>query len=101
MYNPQRISVKPEDLPQELQPVLEKLAERVHDTWAAGRFEENWVYGPTRDDAKKTHPDLVPYGELPESERQYDRYTAAQTIQYLLDMGYHIIKKDDAEQKNV
>ena len=94
MYNPKRIFADPKALPQDLQEVLEQLAERVHDTWAAGRFEENWVYGPVRDDVKKTHPDLVPYSELTESEREYDRYTAAQTIQFLLDMGYRIVKED-------
>lgn len=93
MYNPEYVQIRPEDLPAELQPVLEALAEKVHDTWAAGRIRENWVYGPKRDDNMKTHPDLVPYSELPDSERQYDRITAAQTIRYLLDMGYELVKK--------
>lgn len=93
MYDPQVKQVDPRSLPEELLPVLEQLAEKVHDTWAAGRIRENWVYGPVRDDVKKTHPDLVPYAELPEAEREYDRVTAAQTIQYLLDMGYSIVKK--------
>ena len=36
------------------------LAENVHDTWAKGRMDDGWTYGPVLDDAKKQHPCLVP-----------------------------------------
>jgi hypothetical protein len=54
------------------------------------RLSEGWIWGPKRDDAKKTHPCLVPYAELPESEKEYDRQTALETIKAILALGYRI-----------
>ncbi len=92
MYDPHPPAVEPGDLPAALRPAMEHIAETVHDTWAAGRLAEGWRYGPRRDDDARTHPCLVPYSELPESEKLYDRRTAAQTIQCLLDLGYRLEK---------
>src|SRR5208282_3864404 len=52
------------------------------------RIAQGWRYGPRRDDQQKEHPDLVPYEQLSESERQYDRQTAMESIKALLAMGY-------------
>ena len=38
----------------------------------------------------KTHPDLVPYAELAESEKDYDRKTAVETLRAILKLGYRI-----------
>ena len=62
------------------------LAENVHDTWA----DAGWTYGPVRDDAKKQHPCLVPYADLPESEKAYDRATAVSTLKFICKRGYSI-----------
>lgn len=93
-YEPKAGMVTPEDLPAEFHPLMEQIAEQVHDAWAAGRLAEGWRYGPVLDREAKTHPDLVPYGQLPESERAYDRRTAAQTIDGLLRLGYRIVKAE-------
>ena len=92
MYNPQINLITPEDLPEELYAVLESIAEQVHDTWAAGKLAAGWTYGPHLDEAAKTHPSLVPYNELDDAEKDYDRRTAAQTIYCLLEQGYSITK---------
>ncbi len=73
--------------------LLESLAKHVHDTWTAGRIEEGWSYGKVRDDNHKTTPCLVPYDELPEEEKEYDRATALATLQFILDKGYEIKKQ--------
>jgi ryanodine receptor 2 len=78
-------------LPAPLAGVTERLAERIHDAWAARRLEEGWTRGPRRDDARKTHPGLVPYDELPESEKEYDRQTARAAILTLLALGYRVV----------
>lgn len=91
-YHPQPIIVRPEQLPQALQPALESIARQVHDVWAAGRMGEGWTYAPHLDEEKKTHPSLRPYEELSREEQDYDRRTAAQTIACLLRMGYRIEK---------
>ena len=94
MYHP-KLHDNAGQLPEELLPLRELLAEDIHDTWAAGRLSEGWQYGPTLDQEKKFHPCLVPYDHLPESEKDYDRRTAAATIQGILSHGYRIIKGDD------
>lgn len=86
-------------LPDFLAPLVERLAEKVHDRWAAQRLEEGWIYGPHRDDGRKTTPNLVPYAELPEVEKNYDRTTALTTLRGLYREGYRITpaaKTDDA-----
>ncbi len=91
-YKPMPINTTNIELSPELLALTETLAANNHDIWAAGRIAEGWRYGPMRDDAKKTHPDLVPYDQLPEEEKQYDRNTVLGTIKTIIAMGYHIAK---------
>ena len=37
---------------------------------------------------------LVPYDELPESEKEYDRNTAIETLKLIIKLGYKITRKD-------
>lgn len=92
MYEPKPIDTAGVTLPPELLELTERIAENVHDVWAAGRIREGWTYGENRDDAKKTTPCLVPYGELTEGEKEYDRETALQTLKLIIKLGYHIEK---------
>lgn len=92
MYNPLLIDVSDVVLPLEFEDLIEALAENVHDIWAKGRINDGWTYGPVRDDARKHHPCLVPYGELPESEKEYDRNTAVSTLKFIVKKGYAIYK---------
>ena len=77
-------------LPESLAQLVESLAENVHDTWAKGRLDDGWTYGPVRDNEKMQHPCLVPYGELPEPEKEYDRNTAISTLKFIVKNGYRI-----------
>jgi RyR domain-containing protein len=72
--------------------LTEVLARNAHDVWARQRLRDGWHYGPQRDDSRKEHPCLVPYEELPESEKQYDRNAAMETLKTILALGYHIEK---------
>ena len=92
MYKPNPIDTTKIALPPELLELTEKIAENVHENWSAGRIAEGWRYGPTRDDAKKTTPCLVPYAQLPEAEKEYDRVTALETLKLMLALGYRIEK---------
>ena len=89
-YIPKPIDTSYINLPEELLALTEKIAENVHDVWAVGRIEQGWTYGSVRDDAKKETPCLVPYNELPESEKEYDRNTAMETLKLIIKMGYSI-----------
>ena len=75
-------------LPDEVLALAEQLARNTHEVWAAQRLKDGWVWGPARDDAQKQHPCLVPYEELPEEEKDYDRHTALETLRLIRDAGY-------------
>lgn len=90
MYVPKPIETEGIVLDEELVELTERLAENAHDHWAETRMREGWTYGERRDDGKKTHPDLVPYGELPETEKEYDRKTAMETLKAIVALGYVI-----------
>lgn len=92
-YRPQPVDTRDVVLPESLTPLIETLAENVHETWAKGRMDDGWTYGPVRDDAKKKHPCLVPYAALPESEKAYDRNTAISALKLICKMGHGIDKK--------
>lgn len=91
-YNPQPISVEDIELDADLEDLTEAIAENAHDIWARARINEGWSYGPVRDDEKRLHPDLVPYAKLPESEKEYDREMAMQTLRLVQRLGYKIKK---------
>ena len=93
MYTPNPIDTSKIDLPEELVELTEKIAENVHENWSAGRIKEGWTYGESRNDALKTTPCLVPYSELSDSEKEYDRVTAIQTLKLIVALGYKIEKK--------
>lgn len=91
-YRPEPKDTSKVVLSEELLALTEQIAENVHDVWALGRIREGWTYGEVRDDKKKTTPCLVPYGELSESEKEYDRNTALQTLKLIVSLGYRIEK---------
>lgn len=90
MYEPKPIDTSDVQLSSELLELTEKIAENVHDVWAAGRIEQGWTYGTERNDEVKTTPCLVPYSELPDSEKEYDRNTALETLKLIIKLGYKI-----------
>ena len=91
-YIPAPVDTSCVDLPQALDELTENMARNVHEIWAAGRIAEGWSYGPQRNDDLKQHPYLIPYENLPESEREYDRHTAMETLKLILLLGYRIEK---------
>ena len=92
MYTPKPINTDDVKLNEELLKLTEKLAENTHEVWAAGRISEGWSYGEKRDDINKQTPCLVPYEELDESEKEYDRKTAMETLKLIMQLGYKITK---------
>lgn len=92
-YTPTPIDLSRTPIPEELAELIEGLARGAHDTWAAGRLAEGWRYGAERDEAARTHPCLVPYEELPDSEKDYDRRGVRATIAGILALGYDIRRR--------
>lgn len=92
-YEPRPIDTSGVELPPELLELVELLAESNHDHWALQRMSEGWRYGPQRDDERKLHPDLAPYNELPEGEKEYDRRSVRETLKAILALGYRITRR--------
>lgn len=82
-----------QELPREIDLLVEQMAEHVHDVWMQTRIEQGWTYAPERNDALKTHPSLVPYDQLPEEEKIYDRNTSINTLRFILSHGFRIEKE--------
>ncbi|BAY10613.1 TRAFs-binding domain-containing protein [Calothrix sp. NIES-2098] len=89
-YKPEPIDTSKVIINTEHLKLTELLAKNTHEIWAQQRIAEGWKYGLQRDDLRKEHPGLIPYEELSESEKQYDRNTALGVIKMLLALGYRI-----------
>lgn len=94
-YSPTPINTAGVVIPDELEQLTEIIAKNVHENWACRRISEGWTYSPSSYSYEdKTTPCLVPYEELPESEKDYDRTTAMETIRLILKLGYCISGTD-------
>ena len=92
MYVPNPVDTANISLGSDILALSEVLAKNTHEVWASGRIADGWTYGDVRDDEKKHHPCLVPYEELSESERDYDRATSLESLKVILSLGYTINK---------
>jgi class 3 adenylate cyclase len=89
-YQPNPLDASGVQLNPSIMELAEYLARNTHDVWAKARVSEGWKYGPQRNDDRKEHPGLIPYEELPDSEREYDRLTVLKTLQLIVALGYEI-----------
>ena len=92
-YIPHPIDTEGVEVNDEILALAERLAENTHDVWAKGRMAEGWVYGEKTDPARKIHCQLVPYSQLSESEKEYDRRTSLETLKVLIKLGFTIEKR--------
>ena len=90
-YTPQPMDTSDIQLPEELNELIEQIAKNVHEVWAKNRIDEGWTYGAERNDELKQHPCLIPYEELSEIEKDYDRNTAISTLKLICKLGFKII----------
>ena len=93
IYEPSPIGLDDVELSEDLSELQEAIAENAHEIWAKNRRDQGWSYGPERNDQKKETPDMIPYCNLPESEKLYDREMAMQTLKLVKKLGYEIVKK--------
>ena len=91
-YSPETIDTSRLNLTADLAGLVERLAQNNHDQWARKRIDEGWRYGVTRNDSRKEHPDLVPYEQLSESEKEYDRKTVIEALKAIMALGYEVRK---------
>ncbi len=67
---------------------VETMAKVEHLRWSWEKRINGWTYGKVKDVRKKAHPDLVPYGELSENEKEKDRALVRLTPALLRDIRY-------------
>jgi len=91
-YIPQPIDTSDVKLPEDLELLVEQMSKNVHEVWAETRINQGWTFGEKRNDDLKTHPCLIPYEELPEEEKEYDRNTSIGTLKLILKLGFKICK---------
>jgi hypothetical protein len=89
-YVPNPINVDDVVLPEKIAEITEYIAENTHEEWAKQRFREGWTFAPKTNKKLKQSFDLVPYCELIDSEKEYDRKMAMNTLRVLYKLGYKI-----------
>ena len=92
-YEPHPLNLDDVEIEPELLELREAIAENAHEVWAKTRKDEGWSYGPVRDDIQKKNPDMLPYNLLPESEKEYDRLMAMNTIKLVKKLGWELKKR--------
>jgi RyR domain len=92
-YTPEPVDTSGVLLTEELNKIVELLAKNTHENWAVERKKEGWKYGHKRDDRKKEHPCLVPYENLPESEKEHDRIVVKELLKTIILLGFRIEKE--------
>ncbi|NOG54545.1 MAG: hypothetical protein HND57_09500 [Planctomycetes bacterium] len=73
---------------------VEEMARMEHGRYCAERVADGWRLGPDNDPVKKTNPTLVPWEELSEAMRNFDRQAVEQWPGLLSDAGLKIVPKD-------
>lgn len=93
MYTPKPIDTSDVILDGDVLSLSEALARNTHEVWAENRIKDGWKYGDVRDDEKRCHPCLIPYDELSEEEKEYDRHTSIEALKLITKLGYKIVKE--------
>lgn len=92
-YVPHPLDTSDVQLPEEILPLVEGIAKNVHEVWARSRIDQGWSYGKERNDVLKQHPCLIPYEDLSEVEKAYDRDTAVGTLKLICKLGFKIMEE--------
>lgn len=83
MYQPKPIDIENVQLPEAINALQEQLAENGHELWALNAIAQG----------RLDHPDLIPYSELSEDKKKYDRDTAMGALKAIYALGYEIVPK--------
>ena len=78
---------------------VEIMAGNGHKRWCQHRKQDGWVHGPEKDAVKKTNPDLLPWDELPEDEKEMNRRFVCGLPRSLARAGIQIEREDSASIK--
>ena len=72
---------------------VDLMAQMEHESWSAQLVSEGWTYAPTKSLEKKTHPDLIPWAELSEVEKEKNRMTVRGIPRFLAQVGFQVERR--------
>jgi hypothetical protein len=81
-------------------PIIEDLAETLHDAWYQEREKQDWRYGTQRNEKEQKHPLMRHFKDLPDPEKERNRLTARVTYAKLLDVGFRIVRQSNDKGDN-
>jgi Trk K+ transport system NAD-binding subunit len=73
---------------------VECLAKQEHERWCKGRSQDGWRWGETRNNSQKTHPDLLPWEDLPDSSKEKNREIVQRWPELLESLGYKFVRSN-------
>jgi len=76
---------------------LEMLAQLEHRRWMADKYLAGYSYGEQRDEERMLHPDLVPWENLVEADREKDRDSIRQIPRLLQLLGLKVCRAEGAD----
>lgn len=79
---------------------IEKLAALEHERWNQDRIADGWTYGKERDKVKKITPYLVPYDQLTEDIKEYDRDTVRNIPLLLAKINLTVRRDFESHEEN-
>jgi len=69
----------------------EALSEAEHNRWNAYMYYKGWKFGKDKNEQRKTHPDMIPYNQLDDAIKQYDRNAILNIPDLLRQAGFKIV----------
>ena len=76
---------------------IELLAQMEHQRWWAERSLDGWKYGPVRNDVQKLHPNMVPYSQLDDETKEYDRKSVLKMMQIAAGRGKILVNRSNTD----
>jgi hypothetical protein len=80
---------------------VERMAVIEHERWVDERTVQGWKYAPVKDIDKKLSPYLVPWEQLSEEIREYDRNVVRGMPMFLAKAGFQVYRLKKHEKANV
>jgi len=67
-----------------------QMAQMEHEHWCQEKKEDGWRFGPEKNSLKKTNPSLIPWEELPETDREKNKEYIRGLPHLLVQAGFQI-----------
>lgn len=97
VYEPHPINLDDIEIDDDLDELIEPIAENLHDVWAQDKLQQGVRYGPLDENGNEQpgfNHYLVPYSQMPDHEKQKDIISARQTLKLLKRLGFSIVKNN-------